>query len=703
MADDDSVSLDRRTLLGGIAGGSIASVAGCSLFEGEADTATAEVEDDRARGLAEEFAPTLYFDREEQWFPTDPRPYESEQDGDTVVDGFDALNGYAQRGGGSDPPDPRGFYHVRQYEDSPLAVVQYWFYAAFDQFTTNFHWHDWELLQVFVDTETGDPQLYVASAHSRSVPNNEFLDPDPNRQPRLLVELGSHSSGLSVNEEADRFYRSPLEGNIADITNRQIESLGDVVAIPLAYGLPRDEGAALPYTVPELDGAPLYDHDRLPDVEKSDLITGGLTIRSLDALRSPPTDLPKRETDKVFKYGGEDSGEADLTYDLEPTAALEHIDDFTGPQLSFEFAIPQFAEDRIAGHITTTSVPWDTPRYEEPASDITERTHRLALSERYDAIGEPSEVNQVIARVTNAVSSDEAPEDEGLTTVESPLETFALLESEPEAVPTFRGVAVVQDVPEGDHTLSINGAGVAPHSETVGVADGGGSTVAGVEGEIPLVAREDATKLELDPSEADSELDELAVEDDFAGRLYDAPLDGPDAVYVHRGGAFTTEVRDTDDEIGVFRVNPDDEARVRVENPRTGKAPIASYLVEVAEETRADVAAVADSEDADDGDADGEPGNSGGGPDGQGGAIRGLVNALDAIVEAARRAAERAEAGDRANTDRQLESVANRIDNVETRIAEARGSLPEELAMASENRIEQVRRRTEQARQSDKL
>ena len=692
---DDVPSLDRRALLGGLAGGGLASLAGCSLFEGGDDAATADIEDDRARTLAEEFAPTLYFDREEKWFPTDPRPYESEQGGETVVDGFEALNGYVRRGGGGDPPDSRAFYHVVEYEDSPLAVVQYWFYSAFDQFTTNFHWHDWELLQVFVDTETGDPQLYVASAHSRSVPNNEFLDPDPDRQPRLLVELGSHSSGLSVNEEEDRFYRSPLEGDIADITNRQIESLGDVVAIPLAYGLPRDEGAALPYTVPELDGEPLYDHDLLPDVDASDLITGSLTIRSLDALQSPPTDLPERETDLVFAFEGE--GDADLTYDLDPTSELEHIEAFTGPQLSFEFSIPQFAEDRIAGHITTTSVPWQTPRYDNPASDISERTHRLALSERYDAIGEPSAVNQVIASVTNAVSSDEAPEGEGLTTTESPVEMFALLESEPEAVPTFRGVAVVQDVPEGEHRLSVNGAGVAPHSETVAVGNDPGPAVAGVDGEIPVVARENATKLEVDPSDADSHLSDLAVEDDFAGRLYDAPLSGPDAVYVHRGGAFTTEVRDTDDEVGVFRVNPGEENRVRIDNPRTGKAPTATYLAEVAEETRADVAAVAAS------DADGTPSGGSGGPDGQENAVRGLAQALEAVTEAARRAAERAEAGDRATTDRQLEAVANRLARVETRLAEARGALPDELAAASANRLDQAKRRAEQAQQADKL
>ncbi|NIS37093.1 MAG: hypothetical protein GWN07_39765, partial [Actinobacteria bacterium] len=76
------------------------------------------------------------------------------------------------------PPDPTVFYHGRRYEGSSLGVVQWWAYSAFDQFTTNFHWHDWEVLHAFVDLDADEVQLYVASAHSRKVPNNEFLDPD---------------------------------------------------------------------------------------------------------------------------------------------------------------------------------------------------------------------------------------------------------------------------------------------------------------------------------------------------------------------------------------------------------------------------------------------------------------------------------------------------------------------------------------------
>ena len=745
-------TLDRRTLLGAVLGGGTASFAGCSALEREADAGTAGMDDDRARELATRFAPTLYFDVHEPWFPTDPRPYTSDRDGETVVDGFDALDGYHERFEGTAgdpdgtpaPPDPVAFYHGVEYEDSPLDVVQFWFYSAFDQFTANFHWHDWEVLHVFVDRDTDEPQLYVASSHSRRVPNNEFLDPDPDRIPRILPELGSHSSTLSVNDVADRFQRVNADGVLADITNSAIEGIADLAEVPLAYGLPRDEGARLPFVVPEYEGEPIYDHDRLPAVDAESLIDTALTVRSLDALRSPPTDLPLRETGTAFEHAERDGGDggdggsgdgddgrsATVPYDLVASAELEGIDAFVGPQLSFEFAVPGAIEDAVAGHLTTTGVPWKQPRYDNPAADITAPNHRAELADRYDAIGDPAPVNSVVTRVTDAVTSDDAPEDEGLTTTASGVESVALLESDPEAVPTFGGVAVVRDVEEGDHRLTVNGAGRAPHSERLTVEpneDGDDAvTAAGVDGEIPLVARENATKLEITDDGSETGVVGTALEDDFAGRIYESSTEGSDAVYVHSGGAYTTEVRDADDEVGAYRVNPDPEADegVRIDRPETGKAPLAGFLADIAEETRAAVAAAADEEedaDDDDGDDDGDSDSNGassgtdgsggsgdsGGTDGSGGgpenAVKGLERALAAVVEAAERAEERAREGDRGNTDRQLEVVSERLQRVSERLEAARSGLPPGLSNAAGNRLEQADRRAEQARDAGKL
>ena len=759
MTDHSPSPLDRRTLLAGLAGAGTAGFAGCSALTDRGDDAeTTDTDPELASELATRFAPTVYFDEAEPWLPTDPRPYVTEPDGDPIVNGFDALNGYHERLADADePPNRTVFYNTVQYQDSPLAVVQFWMYAAFDQFTANFHWHDWEVLHVFVDTETDEPQLYVASSHSTRIPNNEFLDPDPDPAPRILSELGSHSSALSVNDQPDDFQRLPGVDLVADITNTAIEGIESLAEIPLAYGLPRDEGGRLPYVVPEYEGDPVYDHERLPAVDAASLIDGGLTVRAFEDLATPPTDLPERSTGVVFRHedrdaiGGDPTG-TEYAYELVPTSELEAITDFTGPQLSFEFAVPQFAEDAISGHISTAGVPWEQPRYDNPADDITDPNHRAALADRYDAIGAAAAINTVVASVGEAVADDDAPEDEGVTTQRSTVESVVLLESESRVVPTFRGAAVARDVPAGEHRLTVNAAGRAPYSEhlSVGESDDNAATgsadtatldtepaeptdtptpdsetaestdtaaadnqraervtPAGVNAEIPLVARENAQKLEIDADGTDADLAGVAVEDDFAGRLYDTPTEGSDAVYVHRGGAYTTEVRDTDGAVGAFRVNPgrgrvpdsdsndddDDDgdgARgppIRIDRPETGKASLSSFLVELAVETRDQAQAILDEGDL----------------DGRANGLRGLVRSLDAVIAAAQRATENARAGDRGTADQQLQAVAMGIDRVVERLSEIDEGVPEPFLNAIRNRTDQATKRAEQAQRAQKL
>ncbi|WP_049984354.1 hypothetical protein [Halorubrum sp. BV1] len=725
--DADRRAVDRRTVLGALAGAGSAAVAGCSGSEPD-DTATTDMDPERLAELAARFAPTLYFDAAEPWFPTDPRPYATEEGGETVVDGLDAFDGYHERYDAAGvPPDPTVFYHGVRYEDSPLAVVQFWLYSAFDQFTANFHWHDWEVLHVFVDLDTGEPQLYVASSHSRSVPNNEFLDPDPDRVPRILTELGSHSSTLSVNDIPDGFQRVGGDGLLADITNATIDTIEDLLGVPIAYGLPRDEGMRLPFVVPEYEGEPIYDHPDLPAVTADSLVDEALTVRSLDALAAPPTELPLRETGVAFRHRDRDDPEATdavesvVSYELVETAELEDISAFSGPQLSFEFAVPEAVEDAVASHITTTGVPWEQPRYENPAADISAGNHRAELAARYEAVADRAGIGDeaaaafdgLVARVTEAVESDEAPDGEGLTVTESTVESVVLIESAPEMVPTFGGVAVAEGVPEGDHRLTVNGAGRTPHSERLRVA-ADETTVAGVEGDIPLVAREDATRVEIGEAAGETELARAALEDDFAGRIYDSAVDGTDAVYVHAGGAYTAEVRDAAAEIGAYRVTPsvDDAGAetgspIRIERPETGAASLAGFVADVAEETRAEVAAASgdgDDDDADAGSGDSEDGDgSAGDAGGPSSAITGLERALAAAVEAAERAEARAREGDAPGATRQLEAVADRIARIEERLAAARGGLPPGLAAATENRMAQAARRVEQAQASGSL
>jgi HPt (histidine-containing phosphotransfer) domain-containing protein len=212
--------------------------------------------------------------------------------------------------------------------------------------------------------------------------------------------------------------------------------------------------------------------------------------------------------------------------------------------------------------------------------------------------------------------------------------------------------------------------------------------MAGVDGEIPLVARENATKLEIDAEGTDADLTGVAVEDDFGGRLYDAPVSGRDAVYVHRGGAYTTEVRDSDGALGAFRVNPGEESSVRIDRPRTGKASLAMFLANISEETAEELSELEDDDDIGGGSVN---------------AIGGLAQALSSVGAAARRAAEQAESGNRGAADRNIDSVISLLEQVETRLEGARGSLPDDIARAVELRLEQARRRSEQAKAEEKL
>jgi hypothetical protein len=743
MVDSDAdadARLRRRSLLGALAGTGTAALAGCPAGGGESDTDTSDdgatgtvspagtqtADDERARRLAERFAPRFSFDAAERWLPTDPRPYATDRDGETVVDGFDALNGYTEAfAEAGAPPRPTVFYHVVEYEASPLAVVQYWYYSAFDQFTTNFHWHDWEVLHVFVDTDSEEPQLFVASSHSPRVPNNEFLDPDPDRPPRILSELGSHSSALSLNDRPNSFQRLPLDDLAADITNRALGVVEAVAELPAAYGLPRDEGLRLPYVIPELDGTPLYDHERLPAVDRDSLLPADLTVRSFDALSTPPSALRTRETGPVLDSDGRSDPAGDVTYELVSTSEVEHLAAFTGPQLSFEFAVPEFAEDAIAGHITTAGTPWDQERYDDPVADITDPTHRAALSDRYDAVAPPGPLNDLVATVSRTVRSTDAPDGQGVTTTEPSVEAVALLRSDPVAAPTFRGTLLLRGVESGSHRLTVNGPGLAPHEEPVEVGGGDGiqdenvtasatptpedgdsgatgtTTLAGVDGEIPLVPRENALRVEVNADGTEADLTDLAVDDDFGGRLYEAPVEGSDAVYVDRRGAYTAEVRDADDAVGAFRVNPDTTDPVRIDRPQTGKASLATFVAAVADETVDQLGSVGDDSDVDealDEVADAVPG-----ADGATNTLGGLLRALEAVSGAASRAADRAEAGDAPGADRALEALASNLQRTVERFDGLRETLPDPVAAAADRRFRQAQRRTNQAITAEKL
>ena len=546
--------------------------------------------EDAVPAVVRRYAPDLFFGALEKWYPTDPRPYVVETDDGSVVDGFTALDEYsaAFRETGS-PPAPTVFYNIVEAAEG-VDAVQYWLYSTFDQFTVNFHWHDWELLQVFVDRDSEDPLLLSASAHSRSIPNNEFLDPELSDGERsgILSEVGSHSSASEVNGLVPSFERLPSGDLVSDVTNDALD-VSAAVRAPFAYGLPRDEGARLPFVVPELDGDPLHEHPSL-SIERTDLVDERVTVDSWRGLPAPPDDLPLRNPGLVLAHP-DSATAADGTYALEPLAPLsDEIDDFVGPQLGFEFAIPGFVEDALASHITSVGIPWEQERFTDPLSDVTDPAHRR----RIDG-SEPSGLrNRLVGRVRQlragtdgaldgvADGAQEAVTDvAGVSLFPPPVEAAVRLASEdPTATVTRGGVFGYLHVESGPHQLVVNAPGLEPLAERF-VHDGG-LVRAGGDGELAVVASEDAGWIRGDARETGG-IERIRVIEDYAGVVYDGKPAETDrfAVAVHREGRYTVEVVDRDGRLGAYRVTPGsfgDAGETVREDIRTGKTALARTL-----------------------------------------------------------------------------------------------------------------------------
>ncbi len=599
---DDNPSKSRRRVL---TYGAITALAGSTIGGAwaliQSDTApdsppAPHASDETVPELVTRYAPDLYFGALEKWYPTDPRAYVAETAAGSVVDGFTALNDYsAAFEDPTNPPDPTVFYRVVEAAEG-VDAIQYWFYSVFDQFTVNFHWHDWELLQVFVDRETETVLLVSASAHSKASPNNEFLEPDlsDGRRLGILSEVGSHSSASELNEVIPTFERFSTTTWRSDVTNDLLD-VTQSITTPFAYGLPRDEGARLPFVMPELDGYRLDEHPAL-SVDETAFIDERVTIGSWRGLPQPPAEIPLREPGVVIAPADSPTA-ADARYRLAPMSAVrDAVDDFVGPQLSFEFAIPGFVETLFASHITSVTLPWEQPRYTDPLDDVTDPTHR----HRIDGSRPPSLLNRVVGRVQylsegadgaldgalDGVSDATRDALGGLITVSRyplPVEVAVRLASEsPTATVTRDGVFGYLHVEAGGHLLTVNGPGYAPLAHRF--VHEGGLFRAGGDGELTLVATEDAGWIRGDGRET-SGVARVRVIEDYAGVVYDGlPVEeNRFAVAVHRAGQYTVEITDEAGQGGSYRVGPDSfdvDGEAVIEELTTGKQSLIRTLLD---------------------------------------------------------------------------------------------------------------------------
>ncbi|WP_254841305.1 hypothetical protein [Natronomonas marina] len=658
---------------------------------GTDEDAPTETPDETAPELVRRYAPDLYFGRLEKWYPTDPREYVPNAEEPVPLEGIAALEGYSEDARASDgPPFPTVFYRVTEAAEG-VDAVQYWMYSAFDQFTVNFHWHDWELLQVFVDAEAGDPLLLSASAHSRKVPNNEVLDPSAGtaRRPGVLSEVGSHSSATDVNDAVPSFERVADGALRSDVTNDFLEAASSL-RVPFAYGLPRDEGARLPFVVPELGGHRLDEHPDL-DLERSDFVDEAVTVTDWNGIPTPPEDLPLREPGLVLTAPNSPTA-GDDTYALEPIEAVrEEISSFDGPQLSFEFGIPGYVEDQVAGHITTVGIPWEQPRYEDPLSDVTDPAHRAEI----DGSRPAGLTNRVVGRVRQlrsgadgtldrvVAASREAIEDVATVSFVGPPTELAtqLASQEPVATVTNAGLFGFLRVDPGDHRLVVDGPGYAPFAERF--THDGGLVTAGAAGRVGVVANADAARIRGD-GRATTGIERVRVVEDYAGPLYDGRPVEPDrfAVAVHRAGRYTVDVVDSDGRRGSYRVGPDDFAEggdATVERVETGKASLTRSLRDLLVDLRNLASRLQERDGADSGVV---------------GRLAEAISELDAAIEAAA-------VGEAAAADERLGNVVRLLEGAVDALRAGRNGYSDESATLLVRRLRRAIGRAERARATE--
>ena len=138
---------------------------------------------------AENYAPNLWFDSEENYYPTDPF---------FCAESFEEISGEKCKQKYLDLSFEEKlriftvFYYISETQKE--WVYEYWLYFVFNDYA-NEHYYDWESLYVFVDKNTKKITKAVGSAHQEPFLNNEFLNPDLKEGEHIwaYIEKGGHA------------------------------------------------------------------------------------------------------------------------------------------------------------------------------------------------------------------------------------------------------------------------------------------------------------------------------------------------------------------------------------------------------------------------------------------------------------------------------------------------------------------------------
>lgn len=145
------------------------------------------------------YAPNLWFDSEEKYYPVNPLDFYYENG--LEINGEIAVDKYNQLSVQEKINNLTVLYHILDYGDQ--WVYQYWFFYVFNDFpkaTKNKHYGDWEAVFVFVDKESGKVVRVISTAHQRKIFDIEIHYPE-NNHIWTYVGNGSHANCIDKNPD----------------------------------------------------------------------------------------------------------------------------------------------------------------------------------------------------------------------------------------------------------------------------------------------------------------------------------------------------------------------------------------------------------------------------------------------------------------------------------------------------------------------
>jgi parallel beta-helix repeat protein len=145
------------------------------------------------------YAPNLWFDSGEQYYPANPLKFYYENG--TEISGQKAVDKYNRLSLEQKVSNLTVLYHIQDYGSQ--WVYQYWFFYVFNDSLggiRNEHYGDWEAVYVFVDKESGRAIKTIGTAHQRKIFDTEILNPQTNHI-WSYIGNGSHANCIDDSED----------------------------------------------------------------------------------------------------------------------------------------------------------------------------------------------------------------------------------------------------------------------------------------------------------------------------------------------------------------------------------------------------------------------------------------------------------------------------------------------------------------------